>query len=67
MTINKENDSASVLKQSIIIKVNRLHVPIKKSGKDIVLNVSFREGIIRYIITIFLPILVLLIDKHLII
>ena len=35
MTINKENDSASVLKQSIIIKVNRLHVPIKKAAKTL--------------------------------
>jgi len=54
-------------KNSEIIKVHPLHVPIKIAGKDIVLNVSFTDAMIRFVVTIFLPIVVLLIDKHLVI
>lgn len=53
--------------QALITKVYPLHLPIKIGGKDIVLNVSFTNAMIRFVIMIFLPIIVLLIDKHLVI
>ena len=69
MNTYKESASASVpdSKNPASIKVHPLHVPIKIAGKDIVLNVSFTDAMIRFVVTIFLPIAVLLIDKHLVI
>ena len=69
MNTDKKSASASMAdsKNSEIIKVHPLHVPIKIAGKDIVLNVSFTDAMIRFVVTIFLPIVVLLIDKHLVI
>ena len=49
------------------IKVHPFHVPIKIAGKDIRLNVSFKDAMIRFGITLVLPMIVLLIDKRLII
>ena len=37
------------------------------AGRDIVLNVNFKESLIRFGVMIILPLLMLLIDKHLII
>ncbi len=69
MDTNKKNvlEPGKVSKAPLITKVHPLHVPIKMAGKDIVLNVSFTDAMIRFVVTIFLPILVLLIDKHLVI
>jgi hypothetical protein len=39
----------------------------RNGGKDIVLNVSFKDALIRFGLTIFIPIVVLLIDVHLVI
>jgi hypothetical protein len=54
-------------KQRIVTKVNFFHVPIKIAGKDIRLNVSFKEAMIRFGITLGLPMIMLLIDPRLII
>lgn len=51
----------------IVTKVNFFHVPIKIKGKDIRLNVSFKDAMIRFGITLVLPMIMLLIDPHLII
>ena len=48
-------------------KINFLHLPVKIAGKDIKLNVSFNNALIRFGITLFLPMIMLLIDWHLII
>ena len=39
----------------------------KIAGKDIVLNVGFKEAMIRFGLTLLIPMLVLAIDKHLVI
>jgi hypothetical protein len=69
MITSKPDDPAIGLdiESAAVAKVNFLHVPIKIAGKDIVLNVSFKEAMIRFVITLFLPMLMLIIDKHLII
>jgi hypothetical protein len=54
-------------KQPAVTKVNFPHVPIQMSGKDIRLNVSFKDAMIRFGITLVLPMIMLLIDKRLII
>ncbi len=36
-------------------------------GKDVVLNVSFKDAMIRFIAMVFLPIIVVLVDKNLVI
>ena len=55
------------LKRPAVAKSNLLHVPIKIAGKDIALNVSFKDAMMRFGITLFLLMLMLIIDKHLII
>jgi hypothetical protein len=55
------------IKQAAVTKVHFLHMPIKIAGRDIALNVSFTDAMIRFVITLFLPMLMLLVDKHLII
>ena len=69
MNTNNPDDPAMGLgiKNAAVAKVNFLHVPIRVAGKDITLNVSFKEAMIRFGITLFLPMLMLIIDKHLII
>jgi hypothetical protein len=49
------------------IKVNSHQVPIEISRKDIRLNVSFKDAMIRFGITLVLPMIMLVIDKRLII
>jgi hypothetical protein len=61
------NKTASELKPPEAIKVHSFHVPIKIAGKDIRLNVSFKDAMIRFGITLVLPMIMLLIDKRLII
>jgi hypothetical protein len=50
-----------------VTKVNFLHVPIRVRGKDVILNVSFKEALIRFGIALGLPMLMLVIDAHLIV
>ena len=51
--------------------IKRVAIPVIKrkriAGMDIVLNVGFEDALIRFGLMIFLPLLVFLIDKHLII
>ena len=69
MNINKSDVPATgpVLVQPAVTKVNFLHVPIRVRGKDVILNVSFKEALIRFGIALGLPILMLVIDAHLIV
>jgi hypothetical protein len=69
MNSNNTSDSEvkSELEKNVITKVNFFHVPIKKAGKDIRLNVSFKEALIRFGITLILPIIILLINARLMI
>jgi hypothetical protein len=55
------------LKQHAVTKANFPHLPIQIAGKDIRLNVSFKDAMIRFGITLVLPMIMLLIDKRLII
>jgi hypothetical protein len=48
-------------------KINSVETQKKFVKKDIVLNVSLRDALIRFGIMIVLPILILIIDKHLVI
>jgi len=57
----------SKIRQAGTIKVHSFHVPIKIAGKDIRLNVSFKDAMVRFGITLVLPMIMLLIDKRLII
>jgi hypothetical protein len=69
MNTNNIDGSEVKLKpeKRIVTKVNFFHVPIKLAGKDVRLNVSFRGAMIRFGITLALPMIMLLIDPHLII
>jgi hypothetical protein len=69
MDTNKTNPATrwSGANQTVVTKVHRLHVPIKIAGKDIRLNVTFKDAMFRFGITLALPVIMLLIDPHLII
>lgn len=69
--MNTNNIDSPVVKlkieQPVVTKVIFFHVPIKVAGKDIRLNVNFKDAMIRFGITLVLPMIMLLIDPHLII
>jgi hypothetical protein len=69
MNTNKNFPRAAQLSanQTEITKVNFLHLPLKIAGKDVRLNVNFKDSMIRFGITMFLPMIMLLIDYHMII
>jgi hypothetical protein len=69
MDTNKNNGDTTQLslRQNEMRKINFFHVPVKIEGRDIRLNVSFMEAIIRFGVLLLLPIVMLLVNAHLII
>jgi|HubBroStandDraft_1064217.scaffolds.fasta_scaffold1114979_1 hypothetical protein len=69
MNANKDDPTTKRGKpnQTAVTRVNFFHLPLKIAGKDIRLNVSFKDAMIRFGITLFLPMIMLLLDWHLII
>ncbi len=53
------------------MKITKPKVPgvlwVRNGGKDIVLNVTFKDAIIRFLIMVFLPLVVMIINVHLVI
>lgn len=67
-TKNSEDLLANAeLNQPVAKKAIRLHLPIKIRGKEIALNVSFKNAMARFGITLVLPMIMLLIDARLMI
>ena len=55
------------LNEPLAKKAIRLHLPIKIRGKEITLNVGFKNAMARFGITLLLPMIMLLIDARLMI